>query len=98
MIFAALITRQGRIPMIRPAAGVFLLVLLARAIGGISCGPPAYHQETEHYFFIAANINLPYWQEAQPGLTDAAPQMRGKADFDGPASFPPQAELAAIQR
>ena len=84
--------------MRRPAAGVCFLVLLASAVGVVSCGPPAYHQETEHYFFIAANINLPYWQEAQAGLTDAAAQMRVKADFDGPASFAPQEELAAFQK
>ena len=36
-----------------------------------SCAKP-YHEETERYVFVATNINLPYWQEAQAGFLDAA--------------------------
>jgi len=36
-----------------------------------SCAKP-YHEENERYVFVATNINLPYWQEAQAGFLDAA--------------------------
>jgi ribose transport system substrate-binding protein len=47
---------------------------------------------------IAANINLPYWQEAQAGLTDAAKEMGVKAEMDGPASLSPKDELDSFQK
>lgn len=74
---------------------VFLAVALGAAVA--ACQEP-YHQKEERYIFIAANINLPYWQEAQAGLADAAAQMGVKAELDGPASFSPQEELAAFQK
>jgi hypothetical protein len=41
--------------------------ILSLAMGGLflgSCGTP-YHQPEEHYILVAANVNLPYWQEAE---------------------------------
>src|SRR5450432_3458993 len=73
-----------------------LLGVLA-AVGLSSCQQP-YHQPEEHYIFIASNINVPYWQEAQAGLTDAAKQLGVKAEFDGPDKFDPQEELSAFQK
>src|SRR6266478_4724006 len=46
-----------------------LMILLVVAVI-VSCAKP-YHEETEHYVFVAANIDLPYWQEAQAGFVDA---------------------------
>jgi len=43
-------------------------------------------------------VNLPYWQEAQAGLTDAAKQMGVKAELVGPDKFDPQEELKAFQK
>ena len=59
-----------------------------------------YHEKGEHYILIAANVNLPYWQEADAGLRDVAKEMgiEVKADMDGPASFAPKDEVAAFQR
>jgi ribose transport system substrate-binding protein len=75
-----------------------LLLLVAIAIAGLeSCATP-YHQPEERYVFIATNINLPYWQEAQAGLTDAAKQMGVKAEFDGPEKLDPQEELADFKK
>ena len=64
----------------------------------VSCGPPAYHQPEERYVFVAFNTSLPYWQEADAGLTDAAKQMGVKAELTGPAAFSPNDELTAFQQ
>ena len=58
----------------------------------------AYHQKDEQYYLIAANVNLPYWQEAQAGLTDAAKEMGVKAEMDGPASLSPKDELDSFNK
>ena len=47
----------------------FSAVLLGAALA--ACQEP-YHQKEEQYYLISANINLPYWQEAEAGLRDAA--------------------------
>ena len=72
-----------------------VLVLAAMVLS--SCQKP-YHEEGERYVFVASNVNLPYWQEAQAGLTDAAQQMGVKAEFTGPEKFDPQAQLKEFQK
>jgi len=62
-----------------------------------SCSKP-YHQPEEHYIYVAANINLPYWQEAQAGFMDAANALGVKAEMAGPDSFSPNDELDAFQK
>ena len=47
------------------------LLLVVVSVGLVACEEP-YHQKDEQYYFISANINIPYWQEAQAGLLDAA--------------------------
>jgi ribose transport system substrate-binding protein len=76
--------------------GVIAVVFLA-AIGLTSC-EPAYHEKEERYVFVASNVNLPYWQEAQAGLTDAAKQMGVKSELTGPEKFDPQEQLRAFQK
>jgi ribose transport system substrate-binding protein len=61
-----------------------------------SCQKP-FHQETERYILVAANINLDYWQEAGAGFDDAARGLGVKADFVGPSSFSPEEELKAFK-
>ncbi len=74
------------------------LLLTVFAVTGLaSCGK-SYHEQEERYVFIASNINLPYWQEAQAGLLDASKQMGVKAEFDGPEKFDPAEELKAFQK
>lgn len=63
----------------------------------IACQEP-YHQKEEQYYFIASNINIPYWQEAQAGLLDAAKELGVKAEMDGPTSLSPQEELDSFQK
>ena len=62
-----------------------------------SCAKP-YHEETERYVFVATNINLPYWQEAQAGFLDAAKVLGVKAELVGPAAYAPQQELVIIRQ
>ena len=62
-----------------------------------ACQEP-YHQKDEQYYLISANINLPYWQEAEAGLRDAATGMGVKAEMDGPTTLSPQEELDSFQK
>src|SRR5580704_19781293 len=72
-----------------------LVVVLTAALA--ACQEP-YHQKEEQFYFIAANINLPYWQEAQAGLLDAAKAMGVKAELDGPTTMNPQEEVESFQK
>jgi ribose transport system substrate-binding protein len=62
-----------------------------------SCQTP-YHEDKERYVFVASNIHLPYWEEAQAGLLDAAKQMGVKAELVGPEKFDQQEQLKAFQQ
>jgi ribose transport system substrate-binding protein len=73
------------------------LVVISAIFGAASCQKP-YHEEQERYVLIAANVNLPYWQEAEAGLRDASQQMGVKAELVGPAAFDPQEELRTFQK
>ncbi len=76
--------------------GVVAVSCLA-VIGLASCQTP-YHEQEERYVFVASNVNLPYWQEAQAGLTDAAKQLGVKSELTGPEKFDPQEQLRAFQK
>ncbi len=76
------------------ALASFLLLLVAAVIG--SCAKP-YHEETERYYFVATNINLPYWQEAQAGFLDAARALGVKAELVGPETDDPGAEATIFR-
>ena len=74
-----------------------LLVFATAALAG--CGE-SYHEKEERYVLIAANINLPYWQEADAGLRDVAKEMGigVKAEMDGPTSYSPKEEVDAFNK
>jgi len=74
----------------------FLLCVAATA-SLLACQEP-YHQKEEQFYFIAANINLPYWQEAQAGLLDVAKARGVKAELDGPTTLSPQEEVESFQK
>ena len=78
------------------AKGVALCVVAAGALL-CACQEP-YHQKEEQYYLISANINLPYWQEAEAGLRDAATGMGVKAEMDGPATLSPKEELDSFNK
>jgi ribose transport system substrate-binding protein len=70
---------------------------LLLAAGLCACQTP-YHQQDERYILVTTNVNLPYWQEAQAGLTDVGKLMGVKVEITGPASFSPNEELTAFQQ
>jgi ribose transport system substrate-binding protein len=73
----------------------FFIFVGAAPIAG--CGQP-YHEENERYVFVATNINLPYWQEAQAGFLDAAKALGVKAELVGPPAYGPNAELGVFRQ
>ena len=73
------------------------LLLVVLSAGLVAC-EESYHQKDEQYYFISANINIPYWQEAQAGLLDAAKTMGVKAEMDGPTTLSPKDELDSFQK
>ncbi len=74
-----------------------VLLSLALSVVFVACEEP-YHQKEEQYYFISANINIPYWQEAQAGLMDAAKEMGVKAEMDGPTVLSAKDELDSFQK
>ena len=71
----------------------------ALAIAGLgmalaSCGTESYHQKEERYVLVTTNVNLPYWQEANAGLMDAAKWLGVKSEISGPEKFSPEDELS----
>jgi len=73
--------------------------LLACSLGLmlVSC-QKAFHEETERYYFVAANINLPYWQEAQAGFENSGRGLGVKVEFTGPTTYAPEEQLAAFRQ
>jgi ribose transport system substrate-binding protein len=80
---------------LHPKSLAFSAVVLGAVLA--ACQEP-YHQKDEQYYLITANINLPYWQEAEAGLRDAAQVMGVKAEMDGPTTLSPQGELDSFQK
>src|ERR1700747_1543752 len=74
-----------------------IAVSIVAAMGLTSCQTP-YHDQNERYVFVASNVNIPYWQEAQAGLMDAGQQMGVKAELTGPEKFDPPEQLRDFQR
>lgn len=75
---------------------VYVLILSVAALVG-SCAKP-YHEENERYVFVATNINLPYWKEAEAGFLEAAKALGVKAELMGPPGYQPNAELGVFRQ
>jgi ribose transport system substrate-binding protein len=73
------------------------LSIAAMTLMVCACEKP-YHQPEEKYVLVTANVNLPYWQEAQAGLNDISKTAGVKVDVEGPATFAPNEELTAFQQ
>jgi len=56
------------------------------------------HAPAEKYFLIAANIKVPYWQNAVAGLNRAASEMKVKSEMVGPDTYDTKAEHDEFQR
>ena len=50
------------------------------------------------YYMIAANVQLPYWQNVANGFNKAAAQYQVKAKVVGPNTYDPLGELDALQQ
>jgi len=75
---------------------VSVLILCGVALTG-SCTKP-YHEKNEHYVFVATNINLPYWRNAEAGFLEAAKALGVKAELIGPPAYQPHAELVMFRQ
>jgi ribose transport system substrate-binding protein len=76
---------------------VITLCLAFLVTGALSASCQDSLHAGERYVFVATNINLPYWQEAQAGFKDAARTLGIKAEFTGPTTYLPDEELKAFR-
>ncbi|MFB3920772.1 MAG: substrate-binding domain-containing protein [Terriglobia bacterium] len=81
----------------QPRRIVILVLGISLTAVLLSC-QKSFHEETERYYFISANIALPYWQEAQAGFQDAGRALGVKVEFKGPESYNPEDEVEAFRK
>jgi ribose transport system substrate-binding protein len=62
----------------------------------LSCG--AAHSSDEYYVFVAANLQVPYWQTAGAGFSKAAEQFKVRSDFLGPQNYDPKDQRAVLDQ
>jgi len=75
---------------------LFSLVGLALLAGSmLSCGP---HDSDESFVFVAANLQVPYWQASGAGFKKAGAQFKVRTDFLGPNTYDPKAEREALDQ
>src|SRR5580692_3425270 len=72
------------------------LPVLALVVTLLSCG--SAHDADEHFFFVAANLQVPYWQAAGAGFSKAAGLFKVRSDFVGPNTYDPKAERDALDQ
>ncbi len=79
---------------VRKLSSVFGLAFLS--MGLLSCA--SAHDSGEYYVFVAANLQVPYWQTAGAGFAKAAAQFKVRTDYLGPNTYDPQAERDALDK
>jgi ribose transport system substrate-binding protein len=72
-------------------AGLVVLVVVFAS----SCGEK---KQTETYYLISVNTQLPYWRTVANGFTKAAASHQVYTKIAGPESYDPLGELDALQR
>ncbi len=82
--------------MLRSQKKVSLPGLIMLVAAMLSCG--GAHNSDEYFVFIAANLQVPYWQAAGAGFTKAAGQYKVRADFIGPNNYDAKAEKDAFDQ
>src|SRR5258708_14670646 len=76
---------------------LFLCVCIAvLLVPFLSCG--SAHDTDEYYVFVAANLQVPYWQTAGAGFSKAAEASKIRVSFVGPQSYDPKAERDALDQ
>lgn len=74
---------------------LFPVLIASTLIASLAaCGP---QKSDQHYYLVANNTHLAYWQSANAGLQKIAAESGVKAEMRGPANFDPQAEAQAFQ-
>src|SRR3989442_7403355 len=81
----------------RHGATLVAIFIFAGAALIASCAKP-YHEETERYVFVATNINLPYWKEAEAGVLDSARKLGGKGGLSGPTACDAHGEGVMLRK
>jgi ribose transport system substrate-binding protein len=81
--------------MIRSRKLLSVLALASVVTSLLSCGA---HDSNEYFVFVAANLQVPYWQAAGAGFSKAAAQMKVRTDYLGPNSYDPKAERDALDQ
>lgn len=81
--------------MVRRNEGWLVLMLAAFLLPTLSC---ERHASDEKYFLVAANVQVPYWQEARSGFMQAASRLGVKAEFVGPDTYDARAEQQAFEQ
>ena len=79
------------IPRLLVAALLFTLMLPL-----LNCGNG--HDADEKYYLVADNIQVPYWQTAHAGFSQAAQELKVRSEFVGPDSFDPKAQQQAFEQ
>ena len=72
--------------------------LLAAALLTLAGCGGSQHAADEKYYLVAANIKIPYWQQANAGLGKAATELQVKWEMVGTDSYDPKGEKAEFQR
>ena len=81
--------------MLRLRRLMSVLALAFCAASLLSCGP---HDSNEYFVFVAANLQVPYWQAAGAGFIKAGAQFKVRAEFIGPNTYDPKAERDALDQ
>jgi ribose transport system substrate-binding protein len=72
-----------------------LFAVAVFAVSVLSCGA---HDSNEYFVFVAANLQVPYWQAAGAGFSRAAGQFKVRSAFVGPNNYDPKAERDALDQ
>lgn len=68
----------------------YVVVAAAVAATLAGCGR---HSAAEHYYLVASNTKLSYWQSASAGLDKVAAEYKVHADLRGPDNFDPKEQV-----
>lgn len=69
---------------------VFLLTMAVCLLSVAGC---KRHSSAEHYYLVASNTKLAYWQSAAAGLDKVAAQYGVQTAMRGPQNYDPQAQV-----
>jgi ribose transport system substrate-binding protein len=74
----------------------FALLFAAAACTAILAGC-SRHSSAEHFYLVAANTKLAYWQSASAGLDKISKEYDVHADMRGPTAFDPQDQVTEFR-